>query len=130
MFLTKIFHFLKGYVILSITGENKEKIISEFSQKGLFDIEYAEDALTAKMPFGIFKECELPADAKVIKKVGIPFFAEAVKRKRAAFITLAVFVLIAAIGAQFIWSIEFDAEKGVDLEAVSAAADPEMPPKK
>lgn len=123
MFLTKIFHFFKGYVILSVTGENKEKIIAQFAENGVFDISYEGDAITAKMPVSSLEFPELTPEAKIRKKIGLPFLAERIKRKKAAFITLCLFAFIGMIGSQFIWTVDFDADKGVDTEKVLAAAE-------
>ena len=123
MFLTKIFHFFKGYVILSVTGENKEKIIAQFAENGIFDISYEGDAINAKMPASSLEFSELTPDAKIKRKIGLPFLAERIKKRKAAFITLLAFAMIGIIGSQFIWTIDFDADKGVDTEKVLAAAE-------
>ena len=123
MFLTKIFHFFKGYVILSVAGDDKEKIIAKFAENGIFDIDYEGDEITAKMPASALESGELPEAVKINRKVGFPFLAERMKRKKAAFITVLIFFLVAAVGSQFIWSIDFDTEKGVDTEEILAAAE-------
>ena len=123
MFLTKIFHFFKGYVILSVAGDDKEKIISKFAENGIFDVDYEGDEITAKMPASALESGELPEAVKINRKIGLPFLAERIKRKKAAFITLCIFILIAAVGSQFIWTVDFDADKGVDTEKVLAAAE-------
>lgn len=123
MFLTKIFHFFKGYVILSVAGDDKEKIIAQFAENGIFDIGYEGDEITAKMPASVYRVSELPDGVRINQKVGFPFFAERIKRRKAAFLTVFIFALVAAAGSQFIWSIDFDAEKGVNTEEVLAAAE-------
>ena len=127
MFLTKIFHFLKGYVILSVTGNNNERFISKAAQKGyrIFDIRNDGSKITVKMPLsdymkiagidGIFK-------MKVIKRCGVPFFIRKLKRKKGVLAVLCVFLLAVTLGAQFIWTIDYDAEKGVNIEEVDSAA--------
>lgn len=127
MFFAKIFHFLKGYVILKVAGNNKEKFISKAALSGyrISGIEYDGDEITAKMPLSDYRRIHsLPGIWKVSvkKRCGLPFFLAELTRKRAVLVILCLFVLTAFIGSQFIWSIDFDADKEVNIAKIESAA--------
>ena len=125
MFFIKIFHFFVGYVILSLTGNNKEKLITEISKNGckLTGIDRTENEVTARVKLSDF--WKIPqyekAQLKVIKKGGLPVFIADLWHKKGVLAGILIFAFVTVAGSQFIWEIDFDADKGVDLEKVSAA---------
>lgn len=126
MFFAKIFHFFKGYVILSVTGNNKEKFISKTAEAGygIFDISYNGDEIKVKMPVSDYRQIlELNGiwKVKVIKRCGFPFFIAKLKRKKGTLMVLCLFFLILLAGSQFIWSIDYDADKDIDIEKMNTA---------
>lgn len=128
MFLIKIFHFFDGYVILSITGNNKEKFITNVTKKGykLTEIDCIGDEITAKARIKDLRQIlKLKENAKVrIKaKYGLPVLMPKIKRKKGLFTGLVIIALAVFAGSQFIWEIDYDADKGVNLEEISRAAE-------
>jgi similar to stage IV sporulation protein len=128
LFFAKIFHFFKGYVILSVTGNNKEKFISKSAEAGykIFDIKYDGDEIKAKMPLCDYRRIlELKGiwNLKVIKRCGIPPFAARLKKKKGVFAVLCIIILTLLTGSQFIWSIDYDADKDVDIEKMKTAVE-------
>ena len=127
MFFAKIFHFLKGYVILKVSGNNKEKFISKSASAGyrISDIVYDGDEITAKMPVSDYKRIHrLQGIWKVTvkKRCGLPFLVHNLIKKRAVLAVLCIFALTAILGSQFIWSIDFDADSEVDTVKLECAA--------
>ncbi|MCR4718243.1 MAG: sporulation protein YqfD [Firmicutes bacterium] len=128
MFFAKIFHFLNGYVILSVTGNNKEKFISKSAESGykIFDIEYEGDEIRAKMPLADYRRIlELAGiwKIKVNKRCGLPFFIARLKKKRGVLAVSCLFILTLTAGSQFIWSIDYDADKDVNIKNIETAAE-------
>lgn len=125
MFLIKIFHFFKGYVILSVTGNNKEKLITNASKKGikLTEIDRLEDEITVKARLSDldsileFKDAEI----EIKKRCGLPVLMSKICQKKGFLIGLLIFLFVTVIGSQFIWEIDYDADKDVDLGQVARA---------
>lgn len=125
MFLIKIFHFFKGYVILSVTGNNKEKLITEALKKGckLTEIDRLQDEITVKAQLSDLDGILELKDAKieVKKRCGLPVLLSKLWQRKGFLTGLLIVLFMTATGSQFIWEIEYDADKGVDLEQVSKA---------
>ena len=123
MFFIKIFHFLSGYVILSITGNNKEKVITNALKTGckLTDIERFEDAITVKVRLSDLERMSEFDNVEIIKKCGLPFLLSELKQKKGLFIGIIIFAFVILIGSQFIWEIDYDADKDIDFVAVQKA---------
>ena len=125
MFLVKIFHFFKGYVILSITGDNKEKVITSILKKGykLTDINRVGGTIDFRASLSDFSGISEIANAKITvkKKYGFPVLISELRRRKGFLAGFAVFLFITAVAPQFIWEIEYDADDGTDLARVSVA---------
>lgn len=126
LFLRKIFHFFDGYVILLISGNNKEKFITEVMKKGykLTGIDRSEGGITAKVRLRDLDEIlELNENAgiSVKEKHGIPVLMSKLWRKKGFLIGFLIFLLAIIIGSQFIWEIDYDADKDINLDKVSEA---------
>ena len=125
MFFIKIFHFLSGYVILLITGNNKERLITAILQKGckLTEIDRTEDGIRIKARLSdLNRILEINnSEITLVKKCGLPALVSGLKHKKGFLAGMVLFLLITVIGSQFIWEIDFDADKGIDLERVSDA---------
>ena len=128
MFFAKIFHFLKGYVILSVKGNNKERFIAEAAKNGyrLFDIQNSDEEITAKMLLCDYRnilELQGVWSVRIKKRCGIPFFAGRVKKKRMVLAVFCIFALTLAVGSQFIWTVEYDADTDFDIAKIESAAE-------
>ncbi|MBR4720777.1 MAG: sporulation protein YqfD [Clostridia bacterium] len=125
MFLIKIFHFLSGYVILSITGNNKEKIITNALKKGckLTEIEHRQDEITVKTRLSDLDSIlELnTAEIKIKKRCGLPVLLSSLKQRKGILIGILIFLSVVITGSQFIWEIDYDTDKDVDLAEVQKA---------
>ncbi len=128
MFFAKIFHFLNGYVILNVSGNNKEKFISKAAAAGykVFDIKYDGDEIKAKMPISDYRRIlELSGiwEIKVNKRCGLPFFLAKLWKKKGVLAVLCLFILTLSAGSQFIWSIDYDTDKDADIEKIRIASE-------
>lgn len=125
MFFIKIFHFFVGYVILLLDGNNKERIITDIAKKGckLTEICREEDAVKVKARLSDLEKILQVENAefKIIKKGGLPVLLSELKQKKGVLAGILIFLAVIVAGSQFIWEIDFDADKGVDLESVSEA---------
>ncbi|MBR4173028.1 MAG: sporulation protein YqfD, partial [Clostridia bacterium] len=122
-FFIKIFHFFVGYVILSLTGNNKEKRITEIAKNGvkLTEIDRTEDGITVKMLLSDFEGLSDMQNLEIVKKGGLPVLFSRLWAKKGILIGLLTFIFVIAIGSQFIWEIEFDADKDINREQVLTA---------
>ena len=127
MFLIKIFHFLSGYVILSVTGNNKEKIITNALKKGckLTDMERLKDSITVKARLSDLEPIlEIDkAEIEIKKMCGLPVLLSELKQRKGLLVGILIFAFVTFIGSQFIWEIDYDADKDVDLIKVQKALD-------
>lgn len=125
MFFIKIFHFFVGYVILLLTGNNKEKLITEIAKKGykLTEINYADGGITAKARLCDFEAVKAlgNGDIRTLKIGGLPAVLSALKQRKGLLIGIIVFILLITAGSGFIWEIDFDADKDINIAAVSEA---------
>ena len=125
--LNKFFNFLKGYVIIEISGQNPERFINICLKRGiqLSGVERRGGALVTRVYIRDFKR--IPAvrrktkvKIRILKKRGIKNFFKRYK-KRAAFAICAV-LCAAAVYQVFnhIWAIEINGVKNTDISRVAA----------
>lgn len=122
MFLIKIFHFLKGYVILSIKGYNKEEFLSRMVKNGVKILETVtcDDEIRIKIyacDFRFFKgsKCRV----HILKKCGLWFF---IKRARKTFlIGMILFFVMLALSSQFVWDISYEGVENTDIHKLEDA---------
>ncbi len=128
MFLIKIFHFLKGYVILSLSGHNKEEFLNEILKKGICpqNMDFREDKIFLEIgPWDFFEipKAKNGTRVHIEEKRGLIFLWERLKRRKLFFIGAAVFFLAFTIGSQFIWTVEYDCSEDCDRAGLAQAAE-------
>ncbi len=124
MFLIKIFHFLKGYVILEVMGHNKEEFLSRMVKSGIkildtcaFDDKikvriYASDFFKLR---ALHPRCKI----RIEKKQGLCF---RLKRTRKSFIFgLIIFSVLAILSSQFVWDISYEGVEHTDIKKLQEA---------
>lgn len=128
MFLIKIFHFLKGYVILSLWGKNRDKFLDAMVKRGVRP-EYVKISgertlikISVRDFFTLRGVCP-KSRMHIEKKCGGAFFA---KRLRKSFVIFGgVTLIMLVLGTQFIWDIRIEGAEECDkerlAEAISAA---------
>lgn len=126
MFLIKIFHFLKGYVILSIWGQNKESFLDAAIKKGVKPafVKSVNGRLTIKILINDFlrlKSVKPKARVHIEKKCGAVFWAKKLKKRKMFAVGGIVFLLMFILGSQFIWDIRYEGADGCNMEALDEA---------
>ncbi len=126
MFLIKIFHFLKGYVILLISGQNKEEFINSIIACGIkpYRIEIRGDAIETELSLSDFlglKRCGSGTKVHILKKCGLVFVLRRLKKRKAFIAGAAAFALVFVLGSQFIWTLNFEGAENCDMAQLNAA---------
>lgn len=124
MFLIKIFHFLKGYVILSVKGHNKEEFLSFLVKSGIKILESCalEDEIRIKIfacDFINLQSLHPKCEIRILKKQGFWFL---IKNTRRSFLFgIVVMILITALSSQFIWDISYEGTENTDMQTLREA---------
>lgn len=126
MFLIKIFHFLKGYVILSVWGQNKERFLDSAIKKGVKPafVKNRDNRLIIKITISDFfalKSVKPAARVHIEKKGGGVFLVKKLRKRKMFAIGGIVFLLMFILGSQFIWDIRYEGAEGCDMEALKEA---------
>lgn len=126
MFLIKIFHFLKGYVILSVWGKNKEKFLTALCAVGIkpINIMPRKDKILFTVSIADFfriRSQDVRARIHIEQKHGLAFLLKKLKKRKAFVFGLIVFLLIFIIGSQFVWTVEFEGVKNCDIKRLKEA---------
>ena len=114
MIFNKFFHFVKGYVIIEVTGLYIERFLYICAKRGieLFNIGKKEDdRLLVCINISDFiriKEIKrkTKTNIRIIKKCGLPFYIKKLKKRYALLIGMSVFIFLMFFSSLFIWSIE------------------------
>lgn len=125
MFLLKIFYFLKGYVIIEITGGDFARFINICTARGirLWSISPTRASLW---------ECDFAKIRPVARKAGVKIkivrkcsLKRRISKNNGWFTLLcaAVFAMFFVISAQYVWSIEIDGCESEAAENVLLAAE-------
>lgn len=128
MFLNKFFHFLKGYVILNLTGFKIERFLYIAVKRGLVVADISRkngDQLTLKMSIRDFFKVRPIAKktgtrVKIVKKAGLPIILKKYKKRNFLFFGLIVFLISVFISSQFIWSVEIRGAERASYEDIMA----------
>ncbi len=124
MFLIKIFHFLKGYVILSIKGYNKEEFLSRLGKNGVKILETITlgDEIRVKIfacDFHLLKDFKPKCRVHILKKCGLWFW---LKRTRKTFLAgMILFLVLLALSSQFVWDINYEGVDHTDIKKLEDA---------
>ena len=127
MFLNKFFHFLKGYVILYLTGFNIERFLSLCAQRKIYlwDIkERTKESLYISVRVSDFlKMREIAYKTKtrvhIKKKAGLPIILKKYKKRYFLFSGALVFIIIFSLMTQFIWSVKIEGVENADIVKIT-----------
>jgi len=132
MILTRMWNYLRGYVIILVKGYFFEKFINicTYRQIFLWDIKRtSSETVLVKMSIKGFKKIRSVAKKtgcgiKIINKKGMPFLINRYRKRKTFVIGAAMFVLIVYFMSSFIWKVEITGfeklEKGY-IESVLAS---------
>ena len=124
MFLIKIFHFLKGYVIISIKGHNKEKLLCELAKNGIKVLDTAtfDDELRVKIfacDFSSVQGFHSGCRIHILKKCGLWFLIK--NTRKSLIIGLILFILVSALSSLFVWDISYEGTENTDMKKLQKA---------
>lgn len=126
MIFNKFFHFVKGYVIIEITGLYIERFLYICAKREieLFNIGKKEDnKLLVCINISDFKKIKeikrkTKTNLRIIKKCGLPFYTKKIKKRYALLIGMSIFIFLMFFSSFFIWSIEIkgdNEEKSIEI---------------
>lgn len=126
MFLIKIFHFLKGYVILSVSGHNNEEFLDAALKRGITPIRISDSGSDMLLwltlsDFFALKSVTPTVRVHIEKKCGAVFLLKRLKKRKVFAAGMAVFLLMLAAGSQFIWEISYEGTESCDMEQLESA---------
>lgn len=114
MFLNKIFHFVKGYVIIRVSGNRIERFLYICAKQGikLFHLgKRTEQGVAVCIGISDFfriRKIRRKTNTKIriLKKYGLPFYIKKLKRRYALLSGLVLLILLVFVSSNFIWSVE------------------------
>lgn len=124
MFLNKFFHFVKGYVILTVTGFNVERFLYICAKRGveIWDISKKDDLQLAMSAEDFLKIRTAVRKTRVRvhikKKMGLPIIFKKYKKRYFMFLGCILFLLTICISSQFIWKVEINGTENADVTEI------------
>ncbi|MDD6214992.1 MAG: sporulation protein YqfD [Firmicutes bacterium] len=128
MFFIKIFHFVRGYVILSVKGNNKEEFLNELLKMDIKPRKmiFCDDSFFAELDlddFFLLRHLPIRARIHVEERHGLAFLIERLKKRKAFLFGMLAFVLLFTVSSHFIWSVEYEGAENIDIGQLEAAAE-------
>lgn len=126
MFLIKIFHFIQGYVILSVSGYNKEELLTALVKNGarLRNTICKDGCIFVEMSaadFFLIRKTHVRARVHVCERHGLPFLARRANKRRGFVVGMIAFLLTFAVGSQFVWTVEYEGVSKENMGMVEKA---------
>ena len=124
--LNKFFNFLKGYVIIEITGQNPERFINICLRRGIDvrGVKRRGNALVTRVWADDFKRLrairqKTRVRIRILKKRGVRYFIKRYK-KRVVFVICAILTAVAVHeSAAHIWAVEINGVKDADITVIA-----------
>jgi len=128
MLLTRLFHFLGGYLVITISGRYPERFLNVCAKRGIliWDVfPCSEQVLRCSISIRGFRLLppitkKTGVHIKIIKKHGLPFLLSRYKKRKLFLVGLILFVVFLTVINQFIWKIEI---KGCETLTKAAVMD-------
>ena len=126
MFLIRLWHYLKGYVIIIVSGFSVEKFINICTRRQilLWDIErLSPTEVTMKMSIRGFKNARSAARksrcrVRIKEKKGLPYIIWKYKRRKGFVIGLVAFAVLIYLMTSIIWSIEITGNYNINTDVL------------
>lgn len=124
MFLIKIFHFLKGYVILSLWGHNKGEDFDRIVKSGIkiHDSYATENEIIVKVyacDFLKIRALHPKSKIRIVRKGGLGFLLR--KTRKSFVIGLSLFLVLIALSSLFVWDISYEGVENTDIKKLQEA---------
>ncbi len=129
MFLNKIFHFVKGYVIIKITGFYIERFLYICARRGirLFGIgKKTQDGVVVCISISDFYRVmpvryKTGTHIRIIQKCGLPFLIKQFRKRSFLVIGLLLVAIAMFVSSNFIWSVEIMGDNDELSRSVASA---------
>ena len=124
MFLIRLWHYLKGYVIIIVTGISAERFVNICTRRQilLWDMERLDqNTIQMKMSIRGFKASRTAARksrcrVRIKAKKGFPYMLSKYKKRKGFIIGLITFALIIYVMTSIIWFIEISGNSKVETD--------------
>ncbi len=122
----RLFHFLKGYVIIEICGAESERFLSICARRGIIIyklLKTQNNSLVLHMQKSDFFKIrpivyKTRVSVKIIKKAGLYNLYKNYKTRYTFFLGIVLFILFFTITSQYIWVIEINGVKDSDYDEI------------
>jgi len=129
MFFNKIFHFVRGYVIIRVCGIGIERFLYISAKRGIslfYMGDITDEGIDVCIHISDFKSLRPIArkagvSIRIVKKCGLPFYIKKYKRRyvlTAGFFLLFVFVFFSSF---FVWSVQINSDDATIPEGLEDA---------
>lgn len=126
MFLIRLWHYLKGYVIIIVTGNCVERFINICTRRQilLWDVEQiTPGSVSMKMSINGFKKSRTAARksqcrVRIQSKKGLPYILTVYRKRRGFLAGILVFAILVYLMASIIWSIDIKGNSVVGTGAI------------
>ena len=112
MFLA-LWNYLKGYVIIKVSGFSTERFINMASYRGIYiwDMKTYDGYIYIKVSlsgFKFLKECARKTGCKfeIVNRCGLPFFVYRYRKRKLLALGIPAFVIFIYILSSFLWKID------------------------
>lgn len=133
MLIPKLFAYMKGYLVITVTGSFTERFLNVCSTQNilLWDItKISERALRCKISIRGFKK--LPkisyhtgVRVKINARHGLPFLLKRYQKRKIMLFSILIFVVFVITANQFVWDIEVRGNETVKTSDILAALEAE-----
>lgn len=124
MFLM-LWNYLRGYVIIEVSGFSVERFINLAIHKGIYlwGINRNVNGIILKVGikgFKMLKPCvrKTKCHIKIVKKIGLPFLLHKYRKRKILATGFLFFILILYILSSFIWTVEITGNNRIDKNAI------------
>jgi similar to stage IV sporulation protein len=126
MFLIRLWHYLKGYVIIIVTGNCVERFINICTRRQilLWDVEQiTPGSVRMKISINGFKKSRTAARksqcrVRIQSKKGLPYTLTVYRKRRGFLAGILVFAILVYLMASIIWSIDIKGNSVVGTGAI------------
>lgn len=131
MFFNKVFHFVKGYVIINVSGFYIERFLYICAKQGieLFGIgKRTSSGVVVCINIKDYKKIrpivfETKVKVSILKKYGLPFLLKKAKKRRALFFGILFLSVLSFAASNFIWAVEIKSNNSAVSDKLISAID-------
>jgi len=128
--LTKLWNFLRGYVIIRVTGFSVERFVNLAAHRGVVFLSTkrnaSDDGDFAEMQVSLrnFWQLKMPArktrcKIKIIKRVGMPFFIRRYRKRKLLAAGVLFFVAALFTLSSFIWQVNIEGHERLNPHEIT-----------